>query len=70
MLENFDIEKTEKGTFIYKSKNQLIMPKVKKQYKDPHHYPVLEKVEQEFKQNSRQMIERIGIETLKFLNTR
>lgn len=67
ILDGFEIKKAENGTFSYTPKPLLLQPKVKKQYKDPYHFPLVETIEKSFKNDTEKMINNIGIQTLKLL---
>lgn len=64
-LDRFEIEKTNKGTFIYKSKGIPFKKNIKPSYKDKPHFPVVESIETEMKKKGRLMIQSIIKQTLK-----
>lgn len=68
-IGGFLAKKQEDGTFIYKSKSfEIPKKKVKSQYKDKPQFPVVEQVEQKFKDRGKEMIFNIGKEVVKYLD--
>lgn len=68
-IGSFLSEKQKDGTFIYKSKSlESPKKKVKSQYKDKPQFPVVEQIEQKFKDRGKEMIFNIGKEVVKYLD--
>lgn len=69
-IGGFLAEKQQDGTFIYKSKDLPEKPKIKpkSQYKDKPQFPVIEKIEERFKESGNEMIMNIGKEVVKYLS--
>ena len=57
------------GIWLYKSKDEQPLSKVKASYKDKPQYPVIVSVEDEFKKQGKTMIVNMGVGIIKFLNS-
>lgn len=65
-IGDFNYEQQKNGTFLYKAKDSsLLVPVVKK--KDKAQFKVIDTMEGEMKKSGKQMIEKTGIDILKFL---
>lgn len=68
-IQGFDFERQKNGTFLYKAQENLLSLKSKPVYRDKPQYSILEEVESRFKLQGKQMIESIGIDIIKYLNS-
>lgn len=69
-IGNFIGERQKNGTFLYKSKEFTpLKKKAKSSYKDLPQFPIVGTVEEEFKKVGRTMIEKTGIDIIKYLKT-
>lgn len=69
-IGNFIGERQKNGTFLYKSKEQIpLKKKAKSSYKDLPQFTIVGTVEEEFKKVGKMMIEKIGIDIIKYLKT-
>jgi len=71
VLDKFDFTRDEKGIIRWTPKPntpQVVKKKTKGVYKDPHHFPVLVKIEDGFKSDATKMIKNNNLHIIQFLN--